>query len=356
MTKLFPCRIVGVVGLIAALAGAGWLLQASAAERKGAAIAPKVILKDDGVGDQDDMCIWVHPTDPGRSTVITSDKGANKLFVYDLAGRTVQSVAVRKPGNIDLRYGFPLGGGKVDIVAFNQRRDDQVWVYAVDPTTRKLRRVDNGSIETSRNYGGCLYRSAKTGKFYFVAVLAVAEQHELFDDGTGKVAARMVRRWRIAYSEGAVADDEAGKLYIGEEDCGVWEIGAEPGDPTPGKLVIRVGENGLKSDVEGLTIYHMPGGEGYLLVSSQGNHTVKVYRRGGKHEFLGTFAVRGAGETDGIDVMNVGLGKAFPTGLFACHSDRSGGCPVLLTPWENIAASIEPELKTDTSWNPRKPK
>ena len=41
---------------------------------------------------------------------IASDKQAGKLFVYDLDGTLIQAVAVKHPGNIDLRYGFPLGG------------------------------------------------------------------------------------------------------------------------------------------------------------------------------------------------------------------------------------------------------
>ena len=342
-------------GLLGAALAVGWVAAAATAKRAGA-VAPTVVLKDRHVGDQDDMCIWVHPTDPARSTVITSDKAAGKLFVYDLSGRTLQSIRAGRPGNIDLRYGFPLGGKKVDVVAFNERSSDHLRVYAIDAATRSLRRVDNGKIPLKTNYGGTLYRSAKTGKLYFLSVCTTAEQVELFDDGAGKVAGKTVRQWRIGYSEGAVGDDRAGKVYVGEENRGVWETGGEPNDPTPGKLVIRVGENGLKADVEGLALYHTPAGKGYLLVSSQGSDTFKVYRRTGRHEFLGTFAVRGARDTDGIAVTNVALGKAFPLGLFACHSNRFGACPVLLTPWERIAGSFTPPLAIDTSWNPREPK
>lgn len=322
---------------------------------KAASVAPSLRLCDAAVRDQDDMCIWVHPSDTSQSTVIASDKSARRLFVYDLAGRTIQSVAAPSPGNIDVRYGFPLAGKKVDVVAFNQRSGDEVWVYAVEAATRRLRRVDNGTIRTGTNYGGTLYRSPRTGKLYFLSVCATAEQHELFDDGAGKVAGRKVREWKIGYGEGAVGDDEAGTVYIAEEARGVWAVGGEPTDPTPGRLVARVGENGLRADVEGLAVYHTPGGKGYLLVSSQGSDDFKVYRRGGAHEFLGTFAVRGAHDTDGIDVTNVALGEAFPKGLFACHTDSSGR-PVLLTPWQDIAKAVAPPLKVDTSWDPRSAK
>ena len=325
-----------------------------------AAITPTVVCADSRASDQDDMCIWVHPTKPDRSTVIASDKMAGRLLVYDLKGTVIQVIPAGRPGNIDVRYEFPLAGGKVDIVAFNERAGrDRICVCAVDPATRRLRRIDNGTIHTGSNYGGTLFRSPTSGRLYFfVTSGSGVAQYELYDDGKGKVAGRKVRAWNIGLCEGAVGDDETGKVYIAEEDKGVWEVGGEPTDPTPGKLVIPVGRNGLTPDVEGITIYRRPKREGYLLVSSQGSSDFKVYRRTGRHEYLGTFRIRGARSTDGIDVTSAPLAKAFGRGLFACHSDASvrGACPVLLTPWERIARSFKPPLAVDTSAGPRGPK
>ena len=44
-------------------------------------------------------------------------------------------------------------------------------------------------------------------------------------------------------------------------------------------------------------------------------------------------------------------------GLFACHTHSLRGvqgCPVLLTPWSDIATSLEPPLRIETSHDPRK--
>jgi 3-phytase len=296
----------------------------------------------------------VHPTDGGQSVVIASDKKANRLFVYDLDGKVVHSVAARHPGNIDVRYGFPLNGARVDIVALNQRDDPRVLVYKIDPATRRLERIDNDAITTSENYGGTLFRSPKTGQFYFFTTSKMSdiEQYELADDGAGKVAGKKVRSWRISKSESAVADDEAGAVYFGEEERGIWRVGGEPDDPTPGELVIQRGEHGLDGDVEGLALYTLPGGDGYLIVSNQKDSNFKVYRRGRDHAYLGTFAVEGVKATDGIEVCNAALGPRFPNGLFACHSDPAP-CPVFLTPWDKIAAALKPSLKVDTSWKRR---
>ena len=215
--------------------------------RRGREPAPAVVCTADDVRDQDDMCIWVHPADRGKSTVIAADKAAGRVFVYDLAGKLLQTIAARHPGNIDLRYGFPLAGKRVDIVALNQRAGGyRIVVLKVDPATRRLQRIDNGRIATGENYGGTLFRSRKTGKFYFVTTSksGVCEQYELADDGKGKVKGTKVRTWKSGYSEGAVGDDSAGKIYIGEENRGVWEIGGEPVDATPGKLILRIGDQG----------------------------------------------------------------------------------------------------------------
>jgi 3-phytase len=309
--------------------------------------APVVTLADPAARDQDDMCVWVHPNDPAKSTVVASDKAANKLFVYDLDGHMLQSVAVKHPGNIDLRTGVPLGGAKADLVAVNLRGEKKLAVFKVDPEGRQLARADDGAIATGENYGGCLYHSRKTGKLFAIVTSypGTVTQIELSDDGAGKVRGRKVRSWKVRGTcEGAVADDETGRLYISEEGRGVWEVGGEPGDATPGELVIKVGQHGLKGDVEGLALFRTAGGKGYLVVSDQGKNTFRIYRREGKHEYAGAFTVKGAADTDGIEITDVPLGPKFPDGLFACHTAARSPCPVLLVRWGDIAKTFTPPL------------
>ena len=62
-----------------------------------------------GGGDADDAAIWVHPSDPDRSTIIGTDKESG-LGVYDLSGTQIQFVTGIQPNNVDIRHDFPLGG------------------------------------------------------------------------------------------------------------------------------------------------------------------------------------------------------------------------------------------------------
>ena len=334
--------LAAVLAALAASAGCGAALAAGGDPRP---VGTAVVCRDPAVEDQDDMCIWVDPKDPARSTIVASDKAAAHLFVYDLAGKTLQSIETPKPGNIDVRYGFPLGGRKVDIVAFNQRTEGyRIVVFAVDPASRRLARVDNGAILTRANYGGTLYHSRKTGDFCFIttSMPGHAEQWLLADDGAGKVRGSLVRTWQVGFSEAAVGDDEAGKVYVGQESKGVWELPGEPDDPAPPRLVIKTGEHGLHADAEGIAIHPNVAGQGRcLVVSNQSRDDFKVYRLDGRFTFVGTFEVAGARDTDGLDVTAADLGGPFAEGLFACHTDRQGK-PVLLVPWARIAAGLQP--------------
>jgi 3-phytase len=132
------------------------------------AVRASMTCSDPASRDQDDMCVWIHPTDSSQSTIVASDKEANRLFVYDLDGKTIQTIGAQHPGNIDIRYGFPLGKGKVDIVAVNLRDESKIAIYRVDSHSRHLQRIDNDAILTATNYGGTLYHSPKSGRFYFV--------------------------------------------------------------------------------------------------------------------------------------------------------------------------------------------
>lgn len=305
-------------------------------------VKPVLELRNSQTNDQDDMCLWTHPSQPGQSVVIASDKAANKIFVYNLKGETLQVVPISKPGNIDLRQGVSFGGDNVDVVGVNLRKERKIALFQVDPVSRLLKRIDDDRITTGSNYGGTLYCSPKSRKLYFLCTSEdqEVEQYELARTGTAPATGRRVRQLSVGKCEGAVGDDLHGKIYITEEEKGIWEFSGEPDDTASGKLIVPLGEQGLVKDLEGITIYPTANGGGYLLVSSQGNNLFYVFDRQTPHKYHGRFRVAGAEITDGIDVIAAPWGQAFPHGLFACHTDLNSK-PVLLTPWESIAQALK---------------
>jgi 3-phytase len=314
----------------------------------------------------DDAAVWVHPDDAGSSTIIGTDKDSG-LAVYDLAGQEIQFLSDGRLNNVDVRYGFPLGGEVVDIVAAGNRSDDTIAVYRVDPVSRDLVSATAGSlpIGIGEAYGFCLYHSPVSGNYYaFVNDQGGdVEQWRLQDNGQGLVEAVLVRSFGVgSQTEGMAADDELGWLYVGEEAEGIWRYGAEPDAGTQRTQVDSTGSQGhLTADVEGLAIYYAAGGTGYLLASSQGSSEFTVYRRQGENDYVMTFEVTGAGGiddvsgTDGIDVCNVALGQVFPLGVFVAQDNSNPGDNqnFKLVPWDSIAGAGAEPLDVDTSWNPR---
>lgn len=273
--------------------------------------------------------------------------------------------------NVDLRYNFPLGGQRVDLVVATNRFApiNTLAMYKVNPTTRKLERVTADppiAPIISEVYGTCMYLSPHSGKYYaFITSKAgIVEQWELFDNGAGKVNGALKRTFDAGTAvEGCVADDVYANLYISEEDIAIWKYGAEPGDGSARTRVDSTGTGGhLTAEIEGLTIYYTSGNAGYILASSQGASEYVIYERLSPNSYIATFdivpggGIDGASTTDGIDITNVPLGPLFPQGVFVVHDgdDDIGKTNFKLVPWQDIAAGPSSPLTIDTTWDPRK--
>ncbi|MCD4831150.1 MAG: phytase [Anaerohalosphaeraceae bacterium] len=310
----------------------------------------------------DDICIWVHPTNPNQSIVIGQSKDSSHggIYVYDLSGVELQAVDMgHRTGNIDIRYNFAMSTGPTDIVVVNDREEDDLKIYRVN-SDRTLTNINydhpNIGIEP---YGGCLYNDLSNGRLYYFVTAkdGTIRQFELTEhDSTGLIEYTLARAvFDVGGQvEGAVADDENNLVYFGEEDAGVWRYDAKPGGSNTGTQIVSVNTGELVADVEGLSMYYTSDGDGYLLVSSQGNSKIIVYERTGSHTELGAFHVNNVSETDGIDVINVNLGASYDEGLFVLHDgENDGSVPTnwKYVSWGGIANALN--LTVDTAWNPR---
>lgn len=310
----------------------------------------------------DDPAVWVHPTDPAQSLVFGTDKRGG-LLVHDMAGAVVQDLRDGKMNNVDARDGFMLGGDAVTLVTASNRTSRGIAIYRLDPRTRRLVDVADGPQPTGLNdpYGLCMYRSPTTGRTYvFINGDETRKrQWELVDAGEGRVRAEFVRELTFgSQTEGCVADDDNGVLYVGEEDVGLWRMSAEPDGGDAMTMVERIADNpAVKDDYEGVGIYDLGGGRGYIVVSSQGNDTYAVYRREGAQEYLGSFAVAadpaagidGISETDGLEVTSRNLGPGFEHGAMIAQDGRNV-LPVetqnyKYVPWSSIARALGLEMR-----------
>lgn len=283
----------------------------------------------------DDPAIWVHPTDPDRSLVLANNK-RGALETYDLSGNRVQrlSDSVSFWGNVDVRQGVPVAGAVTDLVAVYHRG---LQLYRVDPATRLLTRVNEGTAISTSGEGVCLYSSPETGRLFafVIAISGVVRQLEIRDtDADGLYDGSLVRQFSVgSEAEGCVADDDTGAVYISEENVAIWRYGAEPTAGTGRTAVDRVGAGTLVNDVEGLTLVDLPDGAGYLIASVQNaadpdNSFFATYDRE-TLDLVGTFRVTAGAvsddcdRTDGVAAAYADLGTSYPDGLFVCQDNNN---------------------------------
>jgi myo-inositol-hexaphosphate 3-phosphohydrolase len=308
--------------------------------------------------------------------VLGTDKlDGGGLGVYDLAGQELYFYSDGNLNNVDLRYNFPLGAQRVSLVAVTNRADPPSLIfYAVDVDDRSLFKVGDVPLQgigIQQPRGLAMYHSAISGKYYaFVSEFGTNVVHQMELDGSsGSVVPAIVRSFDVGTTaEGMVADDDLQRLYVSEEDVGVWRYGAEPGEADVRTILDSViGDGGhLTPSIKGLAIYYRSDGGGYLIVSSEGAGNFLVYDRV-DNSFLGSFQIRaGPGVDavtgqDGIDVMNLPLGDGFAHGLFVSqdHVNSDGGNGnggnqnYKFVPWEAIANDFDFPLPIDTLFDRR---
>ena len=292
-----------------------------------------------GTGDvSDDSAIWVDPANPANSVVIADNKASSGggIGVFGMDGNLIQFRPDGMIGNVDLRSGFPSSGTSMVLVGANNRTNNTLALWSLDTASRTLSPVAARTITTfAPNYGFCMYHSRVNGKFYaFVTPNGAGsiQQFELVDSGAGKVDATLVRTLSISsVTEGCVADDDLGQLYVGQEDVAVWKYGAEPDSGAARVSVDAVGAGHLVADIEGMSLAYGANGSGYLFVSSQGDSTIAVYDRAGSNAFVKSFKVVANGSidavtgNDGIDVTSLNTGPQFEQGLIVVHYEVNTG-------------------------------
>ena len=289
--------------------------------------------------DPDDPAIWEHPTRPGRSTVITAMKDGG-LRVYDLEGNEIQRIEKEgvRYNNVDIMYGVRDSFRFSDIAVVSDRANDSVAFFRIkkdgtlqEVTARKapasIFGVDDGEATA---YGVTGYTSPIDGKHYVFVTQADGSQIAQLELKVSKtkVNYEVVRVLDLPVpegedpadyqAEGITIDRETGIGYVAvEEELGLLSFEAEPNGSDGFKTIAPIED--FEPDLEGVSIYYGDNGDGLIIVSSQGDATFRVYDRE-DHRFLGSFAIRGEGDIDGVEESDgaeifSGALPGFPDGL-----------------------------------------
>jgi len=126
--------------------------------------------------------------------------------------------------------------------------------------------------------------------------------------------------------EAIAVDDELGYVYYSDEGVGVHKYYADPQHQDADKELALFATEGFAKDHEGISIYKVNDGTGYILVSDQQANQFHIFKREGeadnphKHTLVKVVKVS-TNESDGSEVTNTALNETFPKGLFVAMSD-----------------------------------
>jgi 3-phytase len=296
----------------------------------------------------DDPAIWRNAADPAASLILGTDKKAG-IYVYGLDGKIRDFVDAGRVNNVDLREGVAFADGNGILVAASDRNTlthARLALFRLDPKTARLTSlgtIDGGMGEA---YGICLYRAADG--LYAFSVLKDGTINQVAITLTGATpTGRIVRTMKLGtQSEGCAVDDRTGRLYVDEEDVGLWRFDATAtGSIAPVRIAQADGRN-IVADAEGVAIAMLGEKDGFVIVSSQGDNAYAVYRLA-DDSYVGRFRIKGGmiggtEETDGIDLRLGDFGPAYPGGLFVAQDgyNPAGAQNFKLVAWDDIASAL----------------
>jgi 3-phytase len=291
------------------------------------------------------------------------------VYVFGLDGKLKHTIApLDRPNNVDVEYGFRLGGRAVDIAVVTERLKNRLRVYSIaadgsavyDVARNGLRVMLGTTGEAAQPMGIALYKRPRDGAVFAIVAPKTGGafnylwQYRL-EDANGEARIRFVRRFGafsrigptpngIGEIEAVVVDDALGYVYYADERFGIHKWHADPDHPDAGKELAVLGRQGYHGDREGLAIYTRPDGTGFLVSSDQvpGATRLMIYSRAGRpgnpHDQPLMAAVpTGADSTDGLDVTSKAL-PGFPDGLLVMMNSAPKN--FLMYRWSTVLARV----------------
>ena len=288
--------------------------------------------------DPDDPAIWINRLDPSRSLIIGTMKVPapdGGLAVFGLDGTQRQFLkGADRPNNVDVEYGLDLDATPTDIAVLTERLGRRLRVYAIAANGSGLRDISAGNLPVLAGASGDegapmgigLYRRPKDGAIFAIVSPKAGPttwylwQYRLADDGTGRVGATFVRRLGafsgVGEIEAITVDDELGYVYYADETGGIHKWHADPDASGADRELALFGTTGYQQDREGLGIYDLGQGTGYLVTVDQlpGESVFHIYRREGEpgrphdHSTVLLSFTGGADGTDGWLVFDLDFG------------------------------------------------
>ena len=274
----------------------------------------------------DDMCVLENFNNPESSLIISSDKKYG-IIVYDLEGFKLYDYEVGRINNVDILPSRSFQNKY--IVAGTNRTYNSIDIYLFNSKGELENLILRKEIPSLKDvYGVTFYRDDFNTYLFISDKKGNVEQWSYNNDEVNSEI-KFVRKLKFSsLVEGLVADESKGKIYIGQERKGIWELNAFPAFDSQKKLIFKKSKN-FKPDFEGLALRDDGNGEGYLIASVQGSNGYLIIDRKSLDakiffRIIDGDKIDGTTETDGIDVTSIKTSK-FPNGFFIAQDDDNDG-------------------------------
>ena len=274
----------------------------------------------------DDMCVLENLINPEKSLIVSSDKKFG-IIVYDLEGNKLYDYEVGRINNVDI-IPSKFSQDKY-LVAGTNRTHNSIDLYIFNSNGELEKNIVREVVPSLKDVYGITFYDDKYNTYVFVSDKKGNVEQWSFNNDESNPEIKFERKLKFSsLVEGLVADESKGKIYIGQERKGIWELNAFPSLDSQKKLIFKKSKN-FKPDFEGLALRDDGNGEGYLIASVQGSNGYLIIDRKSLlakifFRIIDGDKIDGTTETDGIDVSSIRTSK-FPNGFFIAQDDDNDG-------------------------------
>lgn len=250
----------------------------------------------------DDICVWA-PNNPSQPIFVIGTDKKRGLETYDEKGRRVFEKDFGRVNNVDL-WNSPIG----PVVVASNRTHNSIDFYQLNSMNGSLKLLSRHKTELDDVYGITVYNKDEEVRVFITDKKGTILQYniELIDQFISVI---LTDTYRFSSTvEGIKGDPYYQRLYVAEEDKGLWIIDLKS-DKIKRNKVHKTDKKNLIPDLEGVALLDLSSGEGYLFVSVQGNNSYAIFDRK-TLELIALFQITkgniigGVEETDGIEIVN----------------------------------------------------
>ncbi|MDZ7268866.1 MAG: phytase [candidate division KSB1 bacterium] len=295
----------------------------------------------DGNGVLDSVALWVAPN-PAETMLFTTDKTENTVLLHNpLTGKFLGRLGssgtaagqLRYPNGIAVGYNLRLNNTPTDVLFVVERDNHRVSLFSL-PAKKFLGHF--GATELKEPYGIALYWRGSQLQAWITETGTSPDRvyvYNLSANGESLTAQLDFFFNAAGVLESILIDPVHRRVLLCDEseasDVMVYDL--------KGNLQQRFGKGLFVMDPEGMVLYDLGGGNGYLIIADQNASPTEfeVFDRRTLAP-LGNFTGETTG-TDGTTLTQAAL-PDLPNGSFyAVHSDKA----VHVYDWGNIAAAMQ---------------